>query len=37
VKRDVLIRDVGISGHLRVTVGTDEENQAFISALRSIL
>jgi len=37
VKRGVLIRDVGISGHLRVTIGTENENQAFITALRSII
>jgi histidinol-phosphate aminotransferase len=26
----VLIRDVGIPGHLRVTVGTPEENDRFL-------
>ncbi|MCQ4119113.1 histidinol-phosphate transaminase [Rhodococcus tibetensis] len=30
--RGVLIRDVGISGHLRVTVGLPAENDAFIAA-----
>ncbi|WP_181782091.1 histidinol-phosphate transaminase [Pseudonocardia pini] len=28
----VLIRDVGIPGHLRVTIGTPEENDAFLAA-----
>ena len=37
VKKDVLIRDVGITGHLRVTVGTEKENEAFISALKSAI
>jgi histidinol-phosphate aminotransferase len=27
----VLIRDVGIPGHLRVTVGTPEENDRFLA------
>ena len=29
----VLVRDVGLSGHLHVTVGTPEENDQFIAAL----
>ncbi len=29
----VLVRDVGLSGYLRVTVGTPQENQKFIDAL----
>lgn len=29
----VLIRDVGLLGYLRVTIGTDAENQRFLSAL----
>lgn len=29
---DVLIRDVGIPGHLRVTIGTPAENDAFLAA-----
>ena len=37
VKHGVLIRDVGIPAHLRVTIGTETENEAFISALRSII
>ena len=32
----VLIRDVGIPHHLRVTAGTDEETTAFLDALASI-
>lgn len=30
--RGVLIRDVGIAGHLRVTIGLPDENDAFLSA-----
>lgn len=37
VDRGVLIRDVGIPGYLRVTVGLPEENQAFLSALQESL
>ena len=33
----VLIRDVGLSGHLRVTIGSEAENQLFISKIREIL
>lgn len=33
LEQGVLIRDVGLSGYLRVTVGTPEENQRFIDAL----
>ena len=32
----VLVRDVGIPGHLRVTAGTPEETSAFIDAVRAI-
>ncbi|KNY06410.1 aspartate aminotransferase [Microbacterium sp. GCS4] len=32
----VLIRDVGLPGHLRVTAGTDAETTAFLDALASI-
>ncbi|MGH3620240.1 MAG: histidinol-phosphate transaminase [Sciscionella sp.] len=32
----VLIRDVGIPGHLRVTIGTPEENDAFLAASKEI-
>ena len=33
----VLVRDVGIAGHLRVTAGTETETTAFLEALESIL
>ena len=33
----VLIRDVGLAGYLRVTVGNEAENQAFIKALKGAL
>lgn len=33
----VLIRDVGLSGYLRVTIGNQAENERFISALRNSL
>jgi histidinol-phosphate aminotransferase len=32
----VLIRDVGIKGHLRVTVGLPEENDAFLAASKEV-
>ena len=35
--KGVLIRDVGLSAHLRVTVGSEAENELFIKALTSIL
>jgi histidinol-phosphate aminotransferase len=35
--KGVLIRDVGLSGHLRVTVGSDAENTLFIKALKSAI
>lgn len=34
---DVLIRDVGVSGHLRMTVGTPAENDAFLAAADKIM
>lgn len=34
--RDVLIRDVGVAGHLRVTIGLPEENDAFLSAAKTV-
>lgn len=37
VKVGVLVRDVGIAGHLRVTIGTSSENDRFLAALREIL
>ena len=33
----VLIRDVGLAGYLRVTIGNDAENQQFLSALKGAL
>ena len=37
VKRGVLIRDVGVNGHLRVTIGTPAENETFLMALKTLL
>lgn len=34
--RDVLVRDVGVPRFLRVTIGLDEENDAFLAAARHI-
>ncbi|GAA0230049.1 histidinol-phosphate transaminase [Saccharothrix mutabilis subsp. mutabilis] len=36
LERGVLIRDVGVAGHLRVTVGTPEENDAFLAASKEV-
>jgi histidinol-phosphate aminotransferase len=33
----VLVRDVGIPGHLRVTAGTETETTAFLTSLEGIL
>ncbi|SER99051.1 histidinol-phosphate transaminase [Actinokineospora terrae] len=35
--RGVLVRDVGVPGHLRVTVGTPAENDAFLAASKEIV
>ncbi|CAN2194815.1 HisC Histidinol-phosphate/aromatic aminotransferase and cobyric acid decarboxylase [Candidatus Nanopelagicaceae bacterium] len=35
--RGVLIRDVGLLAHLRMTIGNEAENQKFIDALQEIL
>ena len=35
--RGILIRDVGLSGYLRTTIGTGAENEKFINALRECL
>jgi histidinol-phosphate aminotransferase len=35
--RDVLVRDVGLPGWLRVTAGTPAETGAFLSAIEEIL
>ncbi|MEX3516207.1 histidinol-phosphate transaminase [Corynebacterium camporealensis] len=34
--RDILIRDVGVDGHLRVTIGKPEENDAFLRAAEEL-
>jgi histidinol-phosphate aminotransferase len=34
--RGVLIRDVGIPAHLRVSIGAPEENDIFLQAAREI-
>ena len=36
LEQDVLVRDVGIPGHLRVTAGTKHETTAFLTALARI-
>jgi len=36
VDAGVLLRDVGIGGYLRVTIGTDEDNDAFLAACASV-
>jgi histidinol-phosphate aminotransferase len=35
--KGVLIRDVGLPGYLRVTVGNEAENTLFISALKELI
>lgn len=35
--KGVLIRDVGLAGYLRVTIGNEAENQAFVTALKGAL
>lgn len=37
LEHGVLIRDVGIPHHLRVTAGTEEETTAFLAALKDVL
>lgn len=37
VDQGVLIRDVGLAGYLRVTIGTEAENESFVSALKNAL
>lgn len=34
--RDVLIRDVGVAGHLRTTIGLPAENDAFLAAAEAV-
>jgi histidinol-phosphate aminotransferase len=36
LSRGILIRDIGIEGFLRVTVGTPSENERFLASLREI-
>ena len=37
LSRDVLVRDVGLPGWLRVTAGTSAETSAFLNAIEEIL
>lgn len=37
LNQGVLIRDVGLEGYLRVTIGNDAENKKFLSALKDVL
>jgi histidinol-phosphate aminotransferase len=37
LERGVLVRDVGLAGHLRVTAGTPEETSAFLEAAADVL
>ncbi len=37
VEKGVLIRDVGLSEHLRVTIGNEAENTLFVSALKGLI
>jgi histidinol-phosphate aminotransferase len=37
LEKGVLIRDVGLSGYLRVTIGNDAENTLFLSALKELI
>jgi histidinol-phosphate aminotransferase len=37
LEHDVLVRDVGLPGWLRVTAGTTEETDAFLTALREVV
>jgi histidinol-phosphate aminotransferase len=36
LEREILVRDIGIPGHLRVTAGTEAETTAFLDALASL-
>ncbi|WP_100345089.1 histidinol-phosphate transaminase [Compostimonas suwonensis] len=36
LERDILIRDVGIPGHLRVSAGTEAETTAFLEAMAAL-
>jgi histidinol-phosphate aminotransferase len=37
LERDVLVRDVGLPGWLRVTAGTPDEMDAFLTALGEVV
>jgi len=37
LEKGVLIRDVGLSGYLRVTIGNEAENELFISSLKELV
>jgi histidinol-phosphate aminotransferase len=37
LEKGVLIRDVGLSGYLRVTIGNEAENNLFLSALKELI
>ena len=37
LSKGVLIRDVGIPGYLRVTIGNEAENKMFITALKELI
>ena len=37
LEKGVLIRDVGLSGYLRTTIGNEAENKLFISALKELI
>jgi histidinol-phosphate aminotransferase len=37
LEKGVLIRDVGLSGYLRVTIGNEAENQLFIASLKELI
>ncbi|WP_439694284.1 histidinol-phosphate transaminase [Curtobacterium sp. SP.BCo] len=36
LEQDVIVRDLGIPGHLRVSAGTEEETTAFLDAMRRV-
>ena len=37
LEKGVLIRDVGLSGYLRVTIGNEAENSLFVTALKELI
>jgi histidinol-phosphate aminotransferase len=37
LEKGVLIRDVGLSGYLRVTIGNEAENQLFVTSLKELI